>query len=85
MFYIMNIFYYAVCLDSSAPLCDQLNNLEFYIESSYHLADEKEVSLQSALKEFTIVVEIVASLRREYLIFILWKLLLEPHGNKLTN
>lgn len=48
------------------------------------MADEKEVSLQSALKEFTIVAEIVASWRREYL-FIFWKMLLKPHGNKLTN
>lgn len=60
-----------------------MNDLELHIESSCQLADEKEVSLHSTLKECTTVVEIVASLRRECLIFILWKLLLEPLDNKL--
>lgn len=60
-----------------------MNDLELHIESSCQLADEKEVSLHSALKECTIVVEIVASLKRECLIFILQKLLLEPLDNKL--
>lgn len=54
------------------------------------MADEKEVSLQSALKEFTISSRNSGFFEKgesfHILVSYLWfKLLLEPHGNKLTN
>lgn len=82
-----------ICLDSRVSLLCVFSLMllalwliewftELHIETSCQLADEKEVSPRSALEECTIVVEIVASLRRECLIFMLWKLLLEPLDNR---